>query len=293
MKIKISHLVKTTAILTGLGFFFLAESAEAQLRISRSSNVPSFGFSVFDSPDSTPNNATRGRFIGAIQDISYSDSCDSESTITAGFLCSPVIAAEYSSFFNVNIPQANLLANLKGDVIKYTFKVNSSFIDVDGRTYLPNNFYKFEVNLVDLVNLGLDPTRAVNDLNYIIDNNVLALVDFDSEMLSVIRDDGTTIRLDSPSFDSLNSDCFADDGTESELIIRGQDENGNPVGICSSRLSDVTVPESDTLTGLLVVDDPGETAIPEPSTIAGLLVLANSPILAGLGRFLRTKSNQK
>lgn len=221
---------------------------------SRGSNVPDMSFDLIfrksngtTIQDSSIGN-TSGLFVGAIQNFSY--------------LGNPVPNSSGIASLSFDFTNANLSTTLIDTTVRYTIIAKQPFELIDSiagssTTINPNPVFTFGV---DVTNFSPEnKLKAVNDLQYITENNLFAISSLESQgfsmktfngiKLGIATGDLVITEISNPPIQelSLNNDLFARTSLSQELEI--------------SASSNQTIPESNVNIGLLILGLFGTTTI--------------------------------
>ncbi|TVQ44642.1 MAG: hypothetical protein EA365_09590 [Gloeocapsa sp. DLM2.Bin57] len=237
-----------SCLIAGLVFSLIPQDAEAQRfrrgkRYNRGSESPIFQYELL----SVDSEREDGRYLfeNAITDVQYNDtSFPSRDSLGRNFL--------------FNIPQADLLSSLNEDIVTYSFRVNAEFsgnIFTEGTSeetrFNPSEFYSFSV---DISGIPFDQRlRYLNDINFIIDNNILvdSVISEPRESLIVTTTDeliDLSFNLAPASNPELGG--FGCSETRGEFIP----VDGLDIGLCVANVlrevDDEVIPETNVLASL-------------------------------------------
>ncbi|MBD2249951.1 hypothetical protein [Nostoc parmelioides] len=232
-------------------------SAVAQINgssYSRGSNVPDMSFDLIfrksngtTIPDSSIGN-TSGLFVGAIQNFSY--------------LGHPVPNPSGIASLSFNFTNANLSTTLIGTNVKYTIIATQPFELIDSiagssTTINPNPVFTFGVDVSSFS--PETKIKAVNNLQYITENNLFALSSLESQSFSMKTFNG--INLGIATGDLVVTDISSPPSQgfilNNNLVARSNLFQGVAISASSNR----NIPESNVNIGLLIFGLFGTTTI--------------------------------
>ncbi|TVQ44650.1 MAG: hypothetical protein EA365_09630 [Gloeocapsa sp. DLM2.Bin57] len=263
-----------SCLIIGLIFSLIPSTAEARFRrgrrYSRGSVTPTNTTTVYGIEDSNPL-PYQGLFRNAISSsyLSFAD----EVFIEVPYLFPG--EAFYGSYF---ADRVDLLSNYNSDtgVVTYSFQPNAgnvTYVSPDAPNppdrYTRDNIYNegvLEYERITNVFLSRsipesgNPNDYVNNINFILDNDILA-----SPWLNVETESGFYVTLTNPSYMYLGGEMIDEDCLE---------ESGD-IDFC-------------TITNGLVIEEVTEEIVPESNLISGLAGI----LMLGIFKFLANKNNQ-
>lgn len=219
-------------IISVWGMFTSDAMAQYSKRNSRGSGIPALTYELHSTNGSNPLNSNSDNFQGAIKNYTYySSTCDVQSGYRdsqddSEFHCYVDNEGNKPNFIikEFRVSQANLLSQLNRNLVEYTFELPKAILgrrrDNNPITFLPHKFYQIKVGANNLDEETKQ--RYLHDLNFIIEQNILARFDRRTEIFSTLIQEtnrARRIKLEQSVFEyNDEEDC---EGTYVEDISPG------------------------------------------------------------------------